>query len=127
MSGNNTKFYNFLARYGTYIVYLSFITSTILNIYFSIYYLSLKNVLFGIWCLVAIYTIPKSVLAMILILGYKKSIIALNMSRVIRKIFYRTIQRYSPMKEDRLIENFLIEFICWFLGSLFPVIYYFQK
>jgi len=122
-----SKFYNFLAKYGTYIIYLFFLVSLILNVLFSFYYFSQKNILLGIWCLVAIYTIPKSVLALILILSYKRSIISLNMSKIIRKLFYRTMQRYFFLKEADLFNRFMIEFVVWFLGSLFPIIYYFQR
>jgi len=122
-----SKFYNFLAKYGTYIIYLFFLVSLILNVLFSFYYFSQKNILLGIWCLVAIYMIPKSVLALILILGYKRPIISLNMSRIIRKLFYRIMQRYSFLREADLFDRFMIEFVVWFLGSLFPIIYYFQR
>ena len=122
-----SKFYNFLAKYGTYIIYLFFLVSLILNVLFSFYYFSQKNILLGFWCLVAIYTIPKSVLALILILSYKRSIISLNMSKIIRKLFYRTMQRYFFLKEADLFNRFMIEFVVWFLGSLFPIIYYFQR
>jgi len=122
-----SKFYNFLAKYGTYIIYLFFLVSLILNVLFSFYYFSQKNILLGIWCLVAIYMIPKSVLALILILGYKRPIISLNMSRIIRKLFYRIMQRYSFLREADLFDRFMIEFVVWFLGSLFPIVYYFQK
>ena len=122
-----SKFYNFLAKSGTYIIYLFFLVSLILNVLFSFYYFSQKNILLGIWCLVAIYMIPKSVLALILILGYKRPIISLNMSRIIRKLFYRIMQRYSFLREADLFDRFMIEFVVWFLGSLFPIIYYFQR
>ena len=57
----------FLFNYGTYVVYLVILLSTIVNGTVAVFLFDRGRLLLATWALVAIVTLPRSVLALILI------------------------------------------------------------
>jgi len=122
---NNDERDTFLFKYGTFIVYLVFFIGLFLNGNVAAQHFINARWLFGIWALFSILLLPKATLGLILLLGWK-SLVFMNMSFVIYKVFPGTIQKY---RSDSLVSglgnpvlNGFIRQIFWLVISFVPIV-----
>ncbi len=115
----------FLFEYGTYIVYLVFLMGLLINgTVVALHFIS-GRWLFGIWAIFSIILLPKAALGLICLLG-RESIVSMNLSFIIMKIFPSTIQKYRYAFGSQVLKGFLREII-WLIFSLVPILVFFLR
>lgn len=120
--------YTFFAKKGSYIVYFAILLAVIINIPLSIYYLQNKSWWLFVVSIFSIFVFPRAILCIILLLGRNNSLVLLNMSKLIRRLFPKVINRYNNTMSysgDRL-ENSVINSLIWLFIALCPVVFFFQ-
>ena len=93
-TNNDNQNFSFLFKNSGYIIYITFLIGLLLNLFLFITYLKLGQWFLGIWAVFSIIIIPKAVLAIILVVGYKDAI-NLNMPIIFNQIFPNTMQKYG--------------------------------
>lgn len=87
----------FLSKNVSYIVYWIFLIGLLLNSVMALLYFKSGLIFLGIWAVLAIFMLPKCVLALLLIIGYKSIDPPSDLSRIIYSVYPRTILRYDSM------------------------------
>lgn len=122
---NNDERNTFLFEYATYIVYLVFFIGLFLNgTVAALHFISARWV-FSIWAIFSIIFLPKAALGLICLLG-RESIVSMNMSFIIMKIFPSTIQKYRYAFGSQILKGFLREII-WLVLSLVPIVVFLSQ
>jgi hypothetical protein len=123
---NDDQRHAFLFEYGAYIVYLVFLMGLFLNGTVAVLHFINGRWLFGIWAIFSIILLPKAALGLICLLG-QKSIVCMNMSFIIGKIFPSTIQKYRyAFFGSQVLKGFLREII-WLVLSFVPILVFLSQ
>ena len=119
------KLDSFLFKYGGYIIYLVFLTGLFLNGYMGIFYFKNGPLWLGIWALLSIFILPKSVLGLVLLFG-RRSLLYTNLPGLIRGLLPRTIQGYRDISLSVVFGSpewkRLIKETIWLAVGLLPLI-----
>lgn len=122
---NDDWHYSFLYDYWVYIVYLAFFVGLFLNGGIAISYFMNSQWMLGIWAIFSIILLPKAILGIVLVLGWK-SVFFTNSSFIIQSIFPGTMRKYGV---DILSFNFphtvlkgLSKQIIWLIISFIPIV-----